>query len=157
MSKMEIDMNPTVLVTQQPLKSSKLPKLKKLLVSFVILVVITVLAYLIPKLIPQTKKSTDKPAQAVFQANSPTLKLKQTIVETFGGQAKYQEIVKLTNLTASEKDINKKYELYKMIFSKALKAYQQTKNPQFTFVLYQIRNYTLAFPQFKEADFKIPK
>lgn len=149
-------MDPSVVVAHQPPKPSKLSKLSRFLIpGAVILAVIIGAVYLIPKLIPQAQKTIIKTSKTNPQ--SPTLKLQKAINQTFGGQAKYQEIVKLTNLATSEKDISNKYQDYKLIFAKSLKAYQQTKDPQKLFVLYQIRNYTIAFPNYKEGDFKIPK
>ena len=151
-------MNPTVVVASEPPKSSKLVKLNRFFIPLlVILLTITVAVFLLPKLIPQAKKITNRTGQTTFQTNSPTLKLQQAINKTFGGQAKYQEIVKLSNLAVTEKDINNKYQDYKMIFAKTLKAYQQAKDPQMLFVLYQTRNYVVAFPNYKEGDFNLPK
>lgn len=149
-------MDPSVVVTAQPPKHVKFPKflkLKILIPTVLFFLAIIGLIFYLPK---QTTK-LNKSNQVTQQTQSPSFKLQQSINKTFGVSNKYASIITLFNTAYTEKDLNKKYELYKILFNKISQAYQEKKDPQFLLMLYKLRDYMKNFPKFNQDDFVIPK
>lgn len=149
-------MDPSVVVAQEPPKSPrfKLPKISGMLVLSVIVLALAIAAvYYLPKLIPQFKQTKTN----TFTTPNYSLDLNKTIKKTFSSSNRYQDVIQLNQLAYSEKDLNKKYKDYVSLFSKISQDYLQTKKVEFKAILYQLKDYIRAFPQYKEGDVVIPK
>ncbi len=147
-------MDPSVVVAApEPSKPFKLPKVTGLVIgSVLILGAAIAAAYFLPKLIPQLKTT-----KIVSSTPNYSLNLNESIKKTFSTSNKYSEIIQLNEAAYSERNLDKKYKYYLTLFSKITQEYQQSKNIQFKTVLYQIKDYMRAFPQYKEGDLVLPK
>ncbi|MBI2597113.1 hypothetical protein HYW41_03075 [Candidatus Daviesbacteria bacterium] len=113
----------------------------------VVLTVVLAAALLLPKPVP---KLINKP-----KITSPTLTLEKLIKTTFTA-SRYKDIVGYTTLAFNEKSPDKSYSYYTTIYSKILKAYKSSKNPQYNLVLLRVKQYSKIYPQFKDTDFPSP-
>lgn len=146
--------DPSVVVAEAPPKASQDLKFLKVVIPLIALIVLLVLGTLyLPKLL---NKSKITPRQTGSATTSPTNAVSDSIKKTFGGSAQYSDIIRFTNLAASEKDINKRYNYYLTVFNKISAAYVETQDPQFKLVLYKLQDYLKIYPQYKEEDAQIP-
>lgn len=150
-------MDPSVMVAApEPSKSFKLPQFKLpkitglLISSVLILAASTIGAYFLPKLIPQLKQ-----AKIVSSTPNYSLDLNQSIKKTFSISNKDADIISLGEIAYSETNLDKKYKYYLTLFSKISQNYQESKKIEYKVVLYKLKDYMRAFPQYKEGDFVI--
>lgn len=132
------------------MEPSKFPGLRVVTPIIIILILIVAGTLYLPNLTSRfNKKATPLPNAPI---KSPTNSVSDSIKKTFGGSAQYQDIIRFTNLAASEKDIDKRYSYYLTVFNKISAAYVETQDPQFKLVLYKLQDYLKIYPQYRSID-----
>lgn len=70
--------------------------------------------------------------------------------------AQNQAVNQYINLAGNEPNINRRYSYYVKAFEEMKKAYLQDKQLSYKIVMLQLKDYSDAFPIYKETDFVLP-
>lgn len=156
-------MNPDVLINTEAFRPKPKSKLPILWVSIVIILIIGLSLFILQiskqniSLLPKSQNQPQKVTTLI--SNSESLseeKILQLIRQIFTAE-KYKDIVTYINLAASEEDPEKSYDLYKKAFSLMSKAYTETKNIEFQYVMIDLKRYLATLPQYRQEEIVIPQ
>lgn len=150
--------SPSVMVTQEPPKPSQVKKLVKP-VSLILLLILALTGawFYLPKYFSLNNFKKLPIAKTNTLKSNPINAAEAAIKKTFAKSAQYQEIVKLINIAASEKDINRRYDYYLTVFNKVSQAYVETQDPSYKLVLYKLQDYLKIYPQYNNIDVIVPE
>lgn len=164
-SKIVLDMNPTVLVTEN---LPKIPKASKRILSFIL--ILLVISAVVLGGVYLYKYLTSKPTQpsvkniASSQTNLQAFKkkdlkgdLEKQLKLTFSSTKYYQDINLYMNLGSKANTTEQAYTNWLKAYNFVSKAYTDTKRAEYRTVLVQFREFLKAFPMYKDSEVVIPK
>ena len=150
-------MDPSVVVaaSEPPKPFLKFPN-KKVVFSFltIFIIILAVGAVFVLKNKSNTTNTVTAPKpRARLSAKED---LEQTIKQTFT-DPKDKDIVKFVSFASSDRTLKTKFVDYNKAYQLIYQRYQNSATIPIKKALIKLRTYLRPFPQFKEADFKLPK
>lgn len=147
---------PEVLIAQQPQKKYRfkftLPNKK---ISLIILVIIIIMVAVTGAIFLKNYKSQVTTVKPKVQLTAKQ-DLEQTIKQTFT-DAKDQDIIRYISFASNDRTLETKFIDYSKAYQLIYQRYQTSATITIKKALIKLRVFLKAFPQYKEADFKLPK